>query len=49
MFDKLIELLHKIRISMKCCMSSSCSLNDENNILDDDIDDEITTDSEEFK
>ena len=48
MINKLIELLHKIRISMKCCMQSQCSINAENNILDDNID-EIVEDSEEFK
>ena len=48
MFDKLIELLHKIRISMKCCISSNCSLN-ENNLDNNSIDEEITKNYEEFK
>lgn len=47
MINKLIQLLHKIRISMSCCFNSKCSLN-ENNILDDSID-EIVEDNEEFK
>ena len=48
MINKLIELLHKIRISMKCCMQSQCSINAENNILDDNID-ETTENCQEFK
>lgn len=47
MINKLIQLLHKIRISMSCCFNSKCSLN-ENNILDDSID-ETTENCQEFK
>lgn len=47
MIKKILELLNRIRISMKCCLQSECSLN-ENNILDDDID-ETTENYEELK
>lgn len=45
MIKNLIKFLNKLRISMKCCMSSSCSLNDENKKLDNIIDEEELKDS----
>lgn len=48
MIKKILEFFHKLRISMKCCMGSECSLN-ENNINDNNIDDEIAKNYEEFK
>ena len=48
MFDKLIDILQKIKCKISCCYQSKCSLNDENKISEDSID-ETATNYEEFK
>tara|TARA_R110000744_G_scaffold370029_1_gene480504 strand:+ start:327 stop:485 length:159 start_codon:yes stop_codon:yes gene_type:complete len=45
MLKKLISLLEKIKCRLSCCYQSQCSLNDENKIDEDSIEDE---DDEEF-
>lgn len=41
MIKKILSVLEKIKCKMSCCYSSKCSLNDENNINDNYIENEI--------
>lgn len=44
MLKKILALIEKIKCHMNCCYESKCSLNDENNINDNDIDEEELAD-----
>lgn len=48
MWKKLLTIIEKIKCKISCCYQSKCSLNDENNISEDSID-EVATNYEEFK
>ncbi len=41
MLKKLIALIEKIKCKLSCCYESKCSINDENNINDNYIENEI--------
>ena len=46
MWKKLIDIIEKIKCKISCCYQSKCSLNDENKIDEDSIDEnKIATDS----
>lgn len=47
MLKKILALIEKIKCHMNCCYESKCSLNDENNINDNDIDEEELSDKRE--
>jgi len=40
MIKKILALIEKIKCKMSCCYESKCSLNDELNINDNDIDED---------
>ena len=41
MLKKLVNLIEKIKCKLSCCYESKCSINDENNINDNYIENEI--------
>ena len=47
MWNKLLKIIEKIKCKILCCYKSSCSLNE--NKIDDNNIDEVTTNYEEFK
>ena len=41
MIKKILAIIEKIKCKMSCCYESKCSMNDENNLNDNDIDEII--------
>ena len=45
MIKKILRIIEKIKCKFSCCYKSSCSLNDENNLYDNSIDEVIESGS----